>query len=130
MISSMNDLNSAVQAASDFIYLPDDDIDWNNTLIIVTADHANGFIRLKDPSHASLGKGFLPVQTSSPTSYPGGEVSYGTPGSHTNELVTLYAKGKDSFLFKDFEGKWYSGTSIIDNTQVYRVLAKCAGIAH
>jgi alkaline phosphatase len=128
MISSVNDLHLAVKAASDFVDIPGDDIDWSNTLIIVTADHANGYFRLHDPSHAALGKGILPAQTSSPVTYPGGEVSYGTPGSHTNEPVTLYSKGTGSELFAEYEGVWYPGTTIIDNTQIYRVITGCAGI--
>jgi alkaline phosphatase len=128
MISSVNDLHLAVKAASDFVDIPGDDIDWSNTIIIVTADHANGYFRLQDPSHAALGKGILPAQTSSPVTYPGGEVSYGTPGSHTNEPVALYAKGKGSELFAKYEGVWYPGTTIIDNTQIYRVITGCAEI--
>ena len=62
---------------------------WGNTLLIVTSDHGNSYLRTVKP----LGAGDLPSQTGvGPSSYPGGEVTFGS-GSHTNELVRLYAKG-------------------------------------
>jgi alkaline phosphatase len=61
--------------------------------------------------------------------YPGGEVNYSTTG-HTSELVTLYAKGAGSELFQQYAGgplSWYPGTKIVDNTQIFRVMAEAAG---
>jgi hypothetical protein len=60
-------------------------------------------------------------------SYPGGEVTYDTTG-HTNELVTLYARGSNALLFEDHVGLRYPGTRIIDNTEVNAVLRSAAGI--
>lgn len=125
MIGCMWNMENAVKAAAAFVDTPGDDIDWSNTLLVITADHANSYMRLTDSP--KLGAGDLPEQVGS--SYPCGEVTYGSSG-HTNELVTIYAKGKDASLFYDFEGDWYSATRIIDNTHIFMVMAKAAGLFH
>jgi alkaline phosphatase len=121
MVGTTWDLHAAVEAAIDFINQPDDGIDWSNTLLIVTSDHANSFLRLQ----AELTAGDLPAQTGA--TYPDGEVTYGST-EHTNELVMLYAQG--AFQVSDFkknEGRWYPCTRIIDNTQLYHIMAEAAG---
>jgi alkaline phosphatase len=121
MIGAMWQLEEAVQRAIEFIELPGDDIDWTNTLMIITADHATGAMRLNDS--LALGKGDLPEQIG--TSYPNGEVQYNS-GNHTNELVTIYARGAGINLFLEYEGTWYEGTRIIDNTQIFQVMMRSA----
>jgi len=125
MIGCMWDFEKAVRAAVDFVNRPGDDIDWTNTLLIVTADHANSLMRLTD--NPELGAGDLPTQVGG--SYPDGEVTYGTSG-HTNELVTVYAMGADSYLFYSFEGSWYPGDEIIDDTQIFMTMAKAGGVLY
>jgi alkaline phosphatase len=125
MIGTIWGLEEAVKAAVAFIDRPDDQLDWGNTLLIVTADHANSLMRLSDSS--ILGQGELPVQIAgTPWSYPDGEVTYGS-ADHTNELVTLYAIGSNALLFEEYAGVRYPGTRIIDNTEVYSVMRKAAG---
>jgi alkaline phosphatase len=146
MIGCMADLEEAVRAAIAFINEPDDNIDWTNTVLIVTADHATGGLRLNPAMR--LGAGQLPRQldraadesagvgqepaqangrhpatprprppvSRSPFAYPDGEVSYATIG-HTNELVTLAVRGAAVPVFLGYIGSWYPGP-IIDNTQV------------
>ena len=54
-------------------------------------------------------------------------VTYGTSG-HTNELVTLSAIGVDvPGIVRAHQGRWYPGTKIVDNTDLYRILMKAAG---
>ncbi len=121
MVGTTWDLHAAVEATIDFINQPDDGIDWSNTLLIVTSDHSNSFMRL----HADLTAGDLPAQVGS--TYPDVEVSYRST-EHTNELVMLYAQG--AFHFSDFkknEGRWYPCSHIIDNTQLYHIMAEAAG---
>jgi alkaline phosphatase len=129
MIGCMNDLNNAVISAIAFIRRPGDDITWNNTLMIVTADHANSYMRLNNDM--ILQKGDLPRQRcrlfSPKDDYPDGEVTYGT-GSHTNELVTVYAKGAGTELFSKYEGNWYPKTRIIDNTNIYDIIKELTGV--
>lgn len=123
MIGTVNDLEEGVRSAIRFVEQPGDDIDWSNTLLIVTSDHGNSYMRLNDGK--PLGKGDLPTQVSggSMPAYPDGEVIYAS-GSHTNELVTLYATGAGLEILRTFEGSWYPGTSIIDNTQIYRAMKR------
>jgi alkaline phosphatase len=129
MIGTTWDLHTAVEAAIDFVNQPEDGIDWSNTLLIVTSDHSNSYMRL----HADLMAGDLPAQEGTcgyggpACTYPNGEVSYRTT-DHTNELVMLYAQG--AFHVSDFkknEGRWYPCTRIIDNTQLFHIMAEAAG---
>jgi alkaline phosphatase len=153
MIGTMADLEEAVKAAVTFVDRPGDDIDWTNTVLLVTADHATGGLRLNPLK--SLGAGQLPRQLArfkggaesepeeeqtppqakpgprpaafrSPYLYPDGEVSYSTIG-HTNELVTLAVSGSAAPLFLEYRGLWYPGP-ILDNTQVNAALREALGL--
>jgi alkaline phosphatase len=153
MIGAMCDLEVAVRAAVAFVDQPGDDIDWTNTVLLVTADHATGGLRLNPAK--PLGLGQLPVQIArakaeetvkpangngrhpspappagpafrSPQVYPNGEVSYSTVG-HTNELVTLAVTGSAAALFLRYEGWWYPGP-IVDNTQVNAGMREALGL--
>jgi len=125
MIGAMWDLNEAVRAAVDFIDRPDNALDWENTLLIVTADHANSLMRLNPEK--KLAPGDLPEQkcVAALCEYPGGEVFYSTSG-HTNELVSVYAKGAGVEIFTKHEGSWYPGTRLIDNTHIFEVMNEAA----
>ena len=91
-------------------------MDWNNTLLIVTADHSNSYMR----NQVKLSAGDLPRQVPGGSwppgyggpacTYPDGEVTYGSTG-HTNELVRLYAVGAGITKFDKYEGRWYPGTT-------------------
>jgi alkaline phosphatase len=135
MIGTMWDLNEAVRTAVAYIERPGDDITWSDTLLIVTADHGNSGMRLVEP----LAAGDLPVQVKATVSpclsvycnkyvYPEGDVTYAS-GSHTNELVRLYAIGSGLSLFEPYQGAWYPGTRIIDNTHIFRVMAAAVGLS-
>jgi alkaline phosphatase len=154
MIGTMADLEEAVRAAVAFVDQPGDDIDWTNTVLLVTADHATGGLRLNP--NKPLGAGELPVEISrakaeetvatringngrhpepvpapppvfkSPYIYPDGEVSYSTIG-HTNELVTLAVSGFAAPLFLEYQGWWYPGP-IVDNTQVNAAMREALGL--
>lgn len=143
MIGAMSDLEEAVRAAVAYVDQPGDAVDWTNTLLIVTADHATGWLRLTPDK--PLGIGDLPQQYRlpddelkmkrmrsggrgyvSPFVYPDGEVSYGTSG-HTNELVTLSAAGRGADLVLEYKGLCYPGP-IIDNTHINALLRKALGL--
>lgn len=138
MIGGMWDLDQAVKAVEAFVDQPGDDIDWSNTLVIVTSDHSNSYLR--NTVAKQLGKGLLPSQQTGGVAlgynsdyyYPNGEVTYGVDGkginSHFNDPVTLYAKGAGVGRFKSYEGSWYPGTTLIDNTQIYRVMLEDLGL--
>jgi len=145
MVGAVADLDEAVRGAIAFVDRPGDGVDWTNTVLVVTADHATGGLRLNPakplragelprqeargkeapPSGPVNGDGqnpqpggptLAPSVPKAPYLYPGGEVSYSTIG-HTNELVTLAVNGSAARLFLEFEGWWYPGP-IIDNTQI------------
>jgi alkaline phosphatase len=155
MIGCVADLDAAVRAAVSFVDRPGDDVDWTNTALIVTADHATG--GLFQEAGRPLGRGDLPRQATrveetkaseprtgsdrgpdsngaalkkpdyaSPFVYPDGEISYGTAG-HTNELVNLAAIGAASRELLARRGTWYPG-SILDNTQINAALREALGL--
>ncbi|MHB8771546.1 MAG: alkaline phosphatase [Syntrophales bacterium] len=137
LIGGMWDLDQAVRAVEAFIDQPGDGVDWSNTLVIITSDHGNSFMRIDTAK--KLAKGKLPQQN--PTSdggapsgyapnvsyyYPGTEITYGFDGkglnSHTNEPVTVYARGAGTQKLAALEGTWYPGTKLLDNTQLYSAM--------
>jgi alkaline phosphatase len=118
MIGCVSDLDAAVRAVVAYVDRPDDDIDWSNTTLIVTADHANSYLRFVQRLH----QGDLPRQESS--TYPDGEITYGS-GSHTSELVTVHAKGFAAAKLHDYETV-YPGLGIIDDTSIYRLTLDAA----
>ncbi len=128
MVGGVWDLDRAVRTVEEAV-AASATMAWTDTLIIVTADHANSYLRLDTP----LGIGDLPEQVwDGGWRYPGGEVSYRT-GGHTNELVTLSARGAGADGLAALAGTWYSGTLIVDNTQVYSMVLSAvadAGARH
>jgi alkaline phosphatase len=128
MIGDAWDLDEAVSAAVAFVDRPGDDVTWDNTLLVVTADHGNGYLRFG--AGPVLGKGVLPA-TDPVTGAPTDPAQYFTPGpvGHTNELVSVYAKGASSrALFSARAGTWYPGAHIVDNTQLHDVMAEFLGL--
>ena len=155
MVGSVADLDGAVRAALAYVNQPGDDVDWTNTVLLVTADHATGGLLLEPGK--TLGPGDLPRQDArveeeegaaprtgsdrgvtngaaikkpgyaSPYVYPDGDVSYGTAG-HTNELVDLAVVGAETQAFLRLRGTWYPGP-ILDNTQINAALREALGLA-
>lgn len=126
MVGTIADLHEGVKAVVDFVDRPGDRITWDNTLLIVTSDHSNNYMRLQKRMRA----GDLPTQTADCTGsacYPDGEVSFGSTG-HTNELTRIYARGRGTDLLRKAEGRWYPGTRIVDNTQLFHVMMEAAGV--
>jgi alkaline phosphatase len=41
--------------------------------------------------------------------------------------VRLYAFGAGTLNFLKYKGKWYPGTRILDNTQLFHVMMEAAG---
>jgi alkaline phosphatase len=132
MVGTTKDLHDAVQAVIDFVNQPGDDMDWDNTLMIVTADHSNSYMRLK----VKLSAGDLPRQEGVGScgyggpacTYPDNDVTYGST-SHTNELVRLYAMGVGTQAIYKYEGEWYPFTRLLDNTQLFHIMMEAAGEA-
>ena len=132
MIGCMADLEEAVRAVVAFVERPGDVIDWSNTLVLVTSDHANSYMRL-DPA-VKLGAGDLPAcqgvtgAVSCKSDDGRVAVTYGSSG-HTNELVTLSAMGVGAdTIAETYAGRWYPGTKIVDNTAIYSIMMRAAGM--
>jgi len=149
----MWDLEEAVKAVVEFVDRPSDAIDWGNTIVLVTADHATGFMRLNPEK--PLGRGDLPRQEErsaagaaagqpaspraarpvSPHNSPAPAPPYLPPflypdaevsfgtAGHTNELVSLSVTGDAVPFFRAYEGRWYAAP-IIDNTQVHAAMSE------
>jgi len=92
IIEEQIDFNNSIRAAIDWV---EANSSWDETLIVVTADHETGY--LTGPDHpeqvnsnvVNQGKGELPL------------VKWNS-GGHTNQLVPLYAKGPGTELLKMF----------------------------
>jgi alkaline phosphatase len=114
MLGAIYSLDEAVRAAIAWVNEPGDDVDWGNTLIIVTADHATGLPRFDLAQDSRAGR--MPT------------LAYSTTG-HGNELVTLAAIGdRATELFSSRIGVDRPGTRILDDTDVYRVMRAFAGL--
>lgn len=153
-VGCVADLDGAVREALAFVDRPGDAVDWTNTVLLVTADHATGGLFLsaakrldrgdlprQDPrvaepeagpragSDRGIGANGAVIKTpaySSPFIYPDGEIAYLTAG-HTNELVNLAVTGSAARTFLKYRGSWYPGL-ILDNTQVNAALREALGL--
>ncbi|MCB2188915.1 MAG: alkaline phosphatase [Deltaproteobacteria bacterium] len=131
MVGCVWDLDQGVQAVIDYVNQGGDDVTWDNTLMIVTSDHSNSYLKRQ----SVLGQGEVVNRTLAGTSaygdpiwaYDASQVTYGT-GEHTNEPVSVYAMGAGSELFASYEGQWYGG-NLIDNTNIFDVMQTAAGVS-
>lgn len=120
MTGSVYELHSAVNSLLMLVKSNKTDMNLENTLIIVTADHATGMLRF----NKKLGRGELP-----PKMIFAGKnllkfdrsIKYKSK-NHTNELVGLYAIGAKSDLFNKYTGLNYKNSQILDNTDIFKVL--------
>jgi alkaline phosphatase len=120
MVQEFGDFNRAVESVVDWV---ETNSSWDQTLLIVTADHESGCLWGPDSDGETFnvignnGMGVLP------------DAVYFT-AAHTNQLVPLYARGVGSELFAghirgtdtaaalyyDFSGQY------VDNTDIFRVM--------
>lgn len=120
MVGSVYELHNAVNLLVQLIKSNQTDMNWKNTLIIVSADHATGMLRFNKklekgqlpPKMIFVGKNLLKFDRS---------IKYKTK-NHTNELVGLYAIGAKSDLFNKYVGLTYKNSQILDNTDIFKVL--------
>lgn len=127
MLGAWYNFDMACKKAVEFIDQEGDDITWENTMLIISTDHGNNFMRLKK----YYGKGEIPPITERQLCRSNKPETVGikfSSNDHTNELVTLYAKGGNTDLLKNYEGSWHKGTRILDNTHIFFAMAKWLGI--
>lgn len=117
LLGGMYELNETVTKLYELINSRDTDMSFDNTLIIVTADHSTGMLRFL----YYLNKGQLPktytINKQNLKVLVNREISF-KKHWHTNELVGLYCVGAKSDLFK----KYINENNIIDNTSINKVL--------
>lgn len=115
MVEEMIDFNRAVAAVIDWI---ESHGGWDETLLIVTADHETGYL------HAPGLRSHAPLPSRGPGTLP--EAAWSTDG-HSNSLVPLYARGAGALALlpaarmSDPIRGWY-----LDNTEVGRLLCRWA----
>lgn len=123
-IEEQLDFNKAVKSVVDYLDANTNGNNWENTLLIVTADHETG--NLWGPTKGT----FNQVTDNGVGNLPG--AAYNS-GSHTNALVPFYAKGAGSELFAQYltgtdpqiAGQYGVSTAFnqyIDNTNVFKVM--------
>ncbi|HAL45795.1 MAG: hypothetical protein A2Y12_06040 [Planctomycetes bacterium GWF2_42_9] len=119
MIEEELDFLSAVEAVNSWV---ENNSSWDETLLIVTADHECGFLTGEENSLAD-------IQSNGPNSIP--KMAYNSQG-HTNSLVPIFAKGKNAEMFTHYVigcdnigSDAYFGINsrnYIDNTTIFTVM--------
>ncbi len=113
LIEEMIDFNNSIKAAVEWV---EKFSNWEETLIIVTADHECGY--LTGPSHPEIinspvknkGKGNMPDMKWNST-------------DHTNQLVPFFAKGVGAELFKLFADEYDPKRGpFIQNTEIAQLI--------
>lgn len=95
MIEEMIDFNFAVEGVVEWV---ENNSSWDETLLIVTGDHECGYLTGpgSDPE-------FHEVQNNGKGNLPGMEWH---SGSHTNQLIPVFAKGQGSMLFHQYADEY------------------------
>lgn len=132
MIEEQIDSDNTVQAVIDWVNRADTAATWDNTLLIVTADHDH---LLYGPDGATVP--FQPLQDKGPGKTPGNRW-FGP--NHGTGLVPLYAygKGADAIValadkvdtYTDAEGRTFGNGAYTDQTVIGTVLKATLGQAN
>lgn len=129
MIEDMIESNNTVQAVIDWVNRPDTAATWDNTLLIITADHDH---LLQGPNGDTIP--YEPLQDKGPGKTPGNRW---LGPNHGTGLVPLYAygKGADAIValpsqidtYTDSQGRTFGHGAYIEQTQLGAALKATAG---
>jgi alkaline phosphatase len=125
MIEEQVDFLKAVEAVVDWV---DKHSNWDDTLLILTADHECGLLWGPKSDKAA----FDPIEDSGPGRLPGMKHN---SHWHTNSLVPLYVRGPGSQRFaqlvKGADAKaaavWHFSGKYLDNTDIFTVMMEEVG---
>src|SRR4030042_682522 len=95
MLEEQIDFNRAVDSVLEWT---NEKSNWDETLLIVTADHECGYLTGPDSGDTDKGTLWNEIKNNGRRKPPA--MQWNSP-SHTNSLVPFYAKGKDAELFKE-----------------------------
>jgi alkaline phosphatase len=120
MIEEQIDFVKAVEAVVEWV---DKHSSWDDTLLVLTADHECGF--LWGPKSDAVA--FDPIVDNGPGRLPGMKHN---SANHTNSLVPLYARGAGSGRFAELVRRtdakaaavWRFSGRYIDNTDIFTVM--------
>ncbi len=112
-----------VQAAEAVVAWVEKNSNWDDTLLILTADHECGHLWGPDSDKIP----YQPLVDHGPGKMPGMKYNY---DYHANSLVPIYARGKDAELFlkltrgKDEKaaGVWNISGDYVDDTDIFAVM--------
>lgn len=119
-IEEQIDFNLAIEAACNWV---ENNSNWDETLIIVTADHETGYLvgpGSNSPEAKTISEKWKPLVNNGKNKMPGCEWH---TGGHTNMLIPLYAKGAGSNLFlNSVKGIDPVYGKFIDNTVIGQII--------
>jgi alkaline phosphatase len=108
LIEEMNDFNKSIEAVIRWV---DNDSNWNETLVIITADHETGHL-----TGPGSGQTWNDIVSNGPGKLPAMEWH---SKNHTNSLVPFFAKGAGAEQFtKTIDGNDPLRGPYIDNTDI------------
>ena len=105
----MKGFNDAVNAVVAWV---EKNSNWNETMLIVTADHETGLLWGEKPFIPLVdnGKGNLPVMNFN-------------SGDHSNSLIPFFAKGAGSELYRNFADEYDSVRGpFIQNSEIAQLI--------
>ncbi len=120
MIEEQVDYVKAVEAVCDWV---EKNSNWDDTLLILTADHETGLIWGPKSDRVA----FEPIADNGAGHIPG--LRYNTHG-HSNSLVPLYARGAGSERFAELTkgmdekaaAAWHYSGKYVENTDIFAVM--------
>jgi len=117
LIEEMIDFNKSVDAVIDWV---ERHSNWDQTLVIVTADHETGYITGPDSGKGPTGAAWNELINKGAGNLP--EMQWNSSG-HTNSLVPFFAKGAGAQLFEEtLDGRDTVRGPYIDNTDIANVI--------